>query len=153
MTGSQHTGPGLSPRCEGEFPLEPDVETQKPPRPIVMWMGRPLIEPGVEECIQEVRAFARGGRPGLERLKLVLSGIFDAFLVDKHDDQRRILQECGLPAVKVQYRATEILVVDRVSFLIPQECQSPAWTRRVRPCFHSGGACSSYPSTAPGSPA
>lgn len=144
-TGSQHTGPGLSPVREAFEQEDFEGTLVMTTRPkIRVW---PL--PGVDECVLEVKAFVRGGRPGLERLRLVLFGIFDAFLIREHDEQRMILQKCGLDAVSVQCRVSEELVVDRISFLIPLECQSPAWTRRVRPRFQ----CSSPPWTAPGSPA
>lgn len=133
-TGSQHTGPGLSPLRQDDLPPlsppEQEGSTSPPLSPIVL--RQPLIRQGKQECIMEVRAFVQGGRPGLERLRLVLWGIFDTFMIRQHKQQSEILEMCGLSPVNVQVRVSDTTVVDRVSFLIPLDCQSPEWTRSVR---------------------
>lgn len=45
------------------------------------------------ECVSEIAAFVRGDRPGLIRLKQVLSSIFIAF---PGCDQEKALLQCGL---------------------------------------------------------
>lgn len=117
-------------------------QDSNPPLPSTVVGPSPLLEPGFGGCILEVQAFVRGARPGLERLKRVLPVIFDAYLVYGHEERCDVLRACNLIPVTVDLN---------VSFLVPAEEQSPAWTRKV--CPRRPSPSEEPPSITLGSPA
>jgi hypothetical protein len=54
----------------------------------------------VSGCTTEIRAFARGGTPGLARLKQVLPTIFRHYGVPTKYEQARILIACKLRPIQ-----------------------------------------------------
>ena len=87
----------------------------------------PLVTPGFDNCVLEVAAFVRGGRPGLERLRAVLKNIYKAHGIVDHQTQTDVLMACNLAPV----------CGDIITFLTPKEHQSPSWTKKSRPRLHS----------------
>lgn len=51
-------------------------------------------------CTAEIRAFARGGTPGLARLKEVLPNVFRHYEIPTKFQQARILMACKLRPVQ-----------------------------------------------------
>lgn len=85
----------------------------------------PVIKPGFAECVLEVKAFARGGRPGLERLKRVLPTLFAAFGIREIHERRNVLLAVDL---------VPLYLSGDVTFIIPKEEMSPpAWKKNSRP--------------------
>lgn len=54
----------------------------------------------VSSCTAEIRAFARGGTPGLARLKEVLPRIFQHYGIPTKFQQAQILMACRLRPVQ-----------------------------------------------------
>ena len=51
---------------------------------------------GVQGCTAEIRAFVRGGTPGLARLKEVLPNVFTFYGIPTKYQQARVLMSCKL---------------------------------------------------------
>jgi hypothetical protein len=56
--------------------------------------------PDVSGCTTEVRAFARGGTPGLARLREVLPTIFRHYGIPNKFQQAQILMACRLRPIQ-----------------------------------------------------
>jgi len=48
------------------------------------------------KCTSEIKAFVRGGTPGLDRLRKVLSSVFRHYKVTSRKEQAQILIQCRL---------------------------------------------------------
>jgi hypothetical protein len=57
-------------------------------------------------CTAEIRAFVRGGTPGLARLRRVLPRIFEFYGVEGRYEQARVLIQCKLRPVQDGQRVT-----------------------------------------------
>ena len=51
-------------------------------------------------CTAEIRAFARGGTPGLARLRKVLPNIFDFYDIPTKYQQAKVLMACKLTPIQ-----------------------------------------------------
>lgn len=99
--------------------VQPDIQPDFKPD------SKPGFKSGFAECVLEVKAFARGGRPGLERLKLVLPTLFDAFVIPEMNERRNVLLAADL--IPLYWNGG-------VTFIIPKEEMSPpAWKKNSRP--------------------
>lgn len=99
--------------------VKPDIQ------PDIQPDSKPGVKSGFAECVLEVKAFARGGRPGLDRLKRVLPTLFDAFNIPEIFERRNVLLAADL--VPLYWNGG-------VSFITPtEEMSPPAWKKNSRP--------------------
>lgn len=56
----------------------------------------------MQQCIEEISLFIRGGVPGASRLKQVLSSIFTYFQVERLEHREQILRACGLHPMQAE---------------------------------------------------
>ena len=103
--------------------------------------GSIAADTSIAKKYAEVGRHCHSWRVGLEILMKVLPNIFNVYGILDTEEQRDVLRARNLVPLSDK----------RVTFLIPDEDQSPKWTKKSRPRLHSPELIRS--STAPGSPA
>lgn len=119
-----------------------------------------LLQPDFEGCVSEVQSFVRGGIVGVDRLKSILSGIFDYYHIAGMEERASVLRACHLTPVITAVVAHDATSPDAshvrpgITFLVPKEMQCPSWGRPPRPhCPWNDESNQHSPGRAPGSPA
>jgi hypothetical protein len=94
-------------------------------------------EPDQAGCLEIIKAFTRGGAPGLRCLLKVLPNVFKSHFISDAGMQNELLRSCDLVSINNGNSDPD---AGTVSFLLPEDASSPKWTRVSRARVEGGGA-------------